>query len=277
MRVLIVGCGYIGQAVGEQLVQLGHQVWGMRRTPDSHRLLQQLGIRPIAADITRPETLAPLTASYDWVVHCVSSSHGGAEDYRRVYLDGSKNLLNWLTQAPPKKVVYTSSTSVYGQSDGEWVDESSLTEPGTETGRILLQTERLLLGAGAVVLRVAGIYGPGRGYRVKQFLAGQARIEGKGERFLNMIHREDVAGAVVAALERGAAGQVYNAVDDEPVSQRVFFQWLSDRSGRPLPQSVGEMETGNRKRGVTNKQVSNRRLRSELGYAPKYPTFREGV
>ena len=118
-----------------------------------------------------------------------------------------------------------------GQSDGSLVTETSPAQPATETGRVLVQTESVLLesarqrGLPAVVLRVAGIYGPDRGYWFKQYLNGTAVIEGKGERVLNMIHRDDVAGAVMAALQHGQPGEVYNAVDDEPVTQLGFFQF----------------------------------------------------
>jgi len=151
-----------------------------------------------------------------------------------------------------------------------------------EAARVLRETEEVLLEAArhrqfpAVVLRVAGIYGPERGYWLKQYLGGEARIEGQGERALNMIHRDDVAGVIIAALERGRPGEIYNAVDDEPVSQLDFFRWLSGRLGKEMPPFVEETEAG-RKRGVTNKRVSNRKLRDELGYQFKYPTFREGT
>ena len=162
-------------------------------------------------DITKPEQLTQLPASYDWVVNCVSASGGGAEEYREVYLQGTRNLIEWLGAAPPKKFVYTSSTSVYGQNDGSLVKENSPTEPAVETGKVLVETERVLLEAArerkfpAVILRLAGIYGPDRGYWFKQYLKNEARIEGNGARILNMIHRDDVAGAIIAALEERPA------------------------------------------------------------------------
>src|SRR6267154_642013 len=129
MRVLIVGCGYVGMALGENLASLGHQVFGLRRSWAGVPQLQSTRIRPLEADITGPETLAALPGAYDWVVHCASSSGSGVEGYRRVYVKGTHNLLEWLGATPPKKFVYTSSTSVYGQNDGSTVEETSLTEP----------------------------------------------------------------------------------------------------------------------------------------------------
>jgi nucleoside-diphosphate-sugar epimerase len=236
----------------------------------------------LVGDITRPETLAALPGDFDWVVNCVSSTHGGAEDYRRVYLEGAHNLIQWLAARPPAKFVYTSSTGVYGQNDGSLVDETAPTDPPTETSRVLVETEQVVLRAAregsfpAVVLRVAGIYGPGRGWWFKQFLAGEARLEGTGSRTLNMIHRDDVGGCIIAALERGRPGEIYNAVDDEPVTQREFFVWLAAQLNRPLPPSVAEDVEAGRKRGVTNKRVANVKLHAELGYNFKFPTFREG-
>ena len=211
----------------------------------------------------------------------MSASGGGAEEYREVYLQGTRNLVEWLGAAP-KKFVYTSSTSVYGQNDGSLVKETSPTEPAAETGKMLVETEQVLLTAArqqkfpAVIFRVAGIYGPGRGYWFRQYLKNEARIEGTGARILNMIHRDDVVGAIIAALKSGRPGEVYNAVDDEPVSQLNFFQWLSGPLGKELPPSLPEDTDAEHKRGVTNKKVSNRRLKMELGYQFKYPTFRQG-
>jgi nucleoside-diphosphate-sugar epimerase len=282
MRVLIAGPGYVGLALGRELAQRGHEVFGLRRNTNASGELRSAGLHPLVGDITRPETLLDLPAQYDWVVNCVSSSYGGAEDYRRVYLQGARNLIKWLERTPPAKLVYTSSTGVYGQNDGSLVDESAPTEPPTETSRVLLETERVFLTAAhqhnfpAVVLRVAGIYGPGRGWWFKQFVAGEARLEGDGRRTLNMIHRDDVAGCILAALEHGRPGEIYNAVDDEPVSQRDFFQWLAGQLDRPLPPSVPEDAEATRKRGVTNKRIANAKLKAELGYQFKFPTFREG-
>ncbi|MCW5557106.1 MAG: SDR family oxidoreductase [Verrucomicrobiae bacterium] len=283
-RVLIIGCGYVGLELGRRLASQGHTVFGLRRTAEGAGVMTEAGIHPLVADITRPETLAPLPAPFDWVVHCVSSSRQGAETYRAVYLEGMRHVLDWLAAQshPPEAFAYTSSTSVYGQTSGDWVDEDSPTQPGTETGETLVATEGLVLEAarsGRVpgrILRVAGIYGPGRGHLFHQFLAGEARIQGDGSRWINMIHRDDVASALEAALERGAAGEVYNAVDDEPVSQRDFLAWLAERLGRPMPPAASWDEAVRRKRGLTHKRVRNRKLRAVTGWAPAYPTYREG-
>src|SRR5580692_10456909 len=125
MRVLIVGCGYVGLPLGAELVRQGHEVHGMRRTAENQGELKTAGIQPVVADLTRAADLAALPGPFDWVVNCVSSTRGGVEEYREVYLNGTRNLIAWLSAAPPKKFVYTSSTSVYGQTDNSMVKESS--------------------------------------------------------------------------------------------------------------------------------------------------------
>jgi nucleoside-diphosphate-sugar epimerase len=242
--------------------------------------LTSAGITPLIADVSNREDLDKLPLPFDWVVNTVSSSKGGIEDYKQVYLQGARNLIDWLSQNPPKKFVYTSSTSVYGQDDGSWVREDSAAQPASETSRVLLETENVVLQAArenkfpAVVLRVSGIYGPERGHAFRQFLKGAAQMSGSGQRFMNMIHLDDVVGAIIAALERGRPGEIYNASDDEPVTQLHFYRWLVEVLALDMPPFADE--GADRKRGLTSKRVSNRRLKMELGCQLKYPTFRDG-
>jgi nucleoside-diphosphate-sugar epimerase len=281
MRVLIAGCGYVGAAFGKTLAKRGHEVFGLTRTGHRTADLEKAGIHSLVADITDANQLANLDSKYDWVISAVTSSGGDAEAYRALYLQGTRNLLRWMQANPQQKFVYISSTSVYGQNDGSIVDETSPTEPDSETSKILIETENLINGAvketnlPAVILRAAGIYGPGRGYWFKQFLRGEAVIEGDGNRWLNMVHRDDLAGIAISALEKGRPGEIYNAVDDEPVRQLDFFQWLAHALHRPLP-PIAPTARPSRKRGSTNKRVSNLKLKTELGYQFIYPTFREG-
>jgi nucleoside-diphosphate-sugar epimerase len=305
MRVLIVGCGYVGLPLGAELVRQGHEVFGLRRSAGAENELKAAGIHPLTGDVTKPETLAKLPRQFDWVVNCVAAG-GSADNYRQIYLEGNRNLVSWLAGSPPEKFVYTSSTSVYGQNDGSVVTEKSPVEPDADTAKVLVETEQLLLTAAvsssnpltpalspsggerektksglppnfpAVILRVAGIYGPERGHWFRQFLKDAARIEGDGSRFLNMIHRDDVVGCIIAALKSGHAGEIYNAVDDEPVSLMDFFQWLAAELKRPLPPKIPADAEIWRKRGVTNKRVNNAKLRTELKYEFRFPDFRAG-
>jgi nucleoside-diphosphate-sugar epimerase len=280
MRVLIVGCGYVGFPLAVELRRRGHDVCGLRRSAAAEAELQRASITPLLADITQPDSLAKLPCDFDWVVNCSASGGGDAEDYRKVYLEGNRHLLAWLADAPLKKFAYTSSTSVYAQNDGAVVTENSPAEPDAPTAKILVETEKLLLAAAqkkfpVVILRVAGIYGPGRGHAFKQFLRGEAKIEDDGARWLNMIHRDDVIGSIIAALENGRPGEIYNATDNEPVSQRKFYEWLAAELNQPLPPAI-TADTAARKRGVTNKRVSNAKLRTELNHRFRFPDFRAG-
>ena len=282
MRVLIVGCGYVGLPLGAELVRQGHAVFGLRRSAEGGDELKAAGIHPLVGDITRPDDLNKFPAPFDWVVNTVSSSKGGAEEYRSVYLDGTRHLIDWLASTSLKKYVYTSSTSVYGQTDGSLLKEDAPAAPASQTSRLLVETENLLTAAArdrefpAVILRVAGIYGPERGHLFQQYLCNEARIAGKGDRILNMIHRDDLVTTIIAALRSGRPGEIYNATDDEPVAQIHFFRWLSETLGKWMPPFATDAENAARKRGLTQKKVSNRKLKMELGYAFKYPTFRQG-
>lgn len=282
MRVLIIGCGYVGIPLGATLAGQGHEVTGLRRSAAAAAELRAAGIQPVQADVSDPAALAVLPPQYDRVVFCAAASGGAPEDYRRTYLEGIRNVLNWLAPRPPRRLVYTSSTGVYAQNDGSVVTEDSPAQAATPAAEVLLATEQELLTAArdrnfpAVILRLSGIYGPGRGYWLRQFLAGEARLEGDGRRVLNMIHRDDVVGAILAALERGQPGRIYNVTDDEPVTQRDLFAWLARTLNRPLPPSLPAESPVSRRRGLTSKRVSNARLRTELGWTPRYPTFREG-
>lgn len=280
MRTLIIGLGYLGCPLAEVLLREGHEVWAANRSGSAPPKLIQSGLKPVAADVTRPETLAALPGGFDWVVNCVSSSRGGAETYRAVFLEGTRHLLNWLRPRPPLRFVFTSSTSVYGQNDGGRVTEDSPAEAAGETAAVLLETERELLAAArthgfpVIILRLAGIYGPERGHLFHQFLRDEARLTGDPRRHLNQIHRDDAVTAILAALRRGEAGAIYNVADDEPVPQIEFFRWLAKELGRPLPPAA--TEPVRRKRAITDKRVGNERARRELDWRPAYPTFREG-
>ena len=261
MRILIIGCGYVGVPLGQALAGAGHEVHGIRRGEFSGE-----GITPHAIDLTRRKALDSLPPDFDWLINTVSSSRGDAEQHRAVFVDGTKNLLHWLGDSPAR-VLFTSSTSVYPQTDGSWVDETSPANPTTGTGPALRGAEELLTAA--TVLRVAGIYGPERGFFFRQFLKGKAVLP-DGERWLNMIHRDDVVGAILAAMEMEPG--IYNVADDEPVTHRDFFEWLAQQLDRPMPP---EGENISRKRAITNKRVRNAKLKA-AGWRLRFPTFREG-
>lgn len=167
---------------------------------------------------------------------------------------------------------------MYGQSEGEWVDETSPAEPRHETGRILRETEELVRQKRGLVARLAGIYGPGRSALLRKFLAGEARLEGSGERYLNQAHRDDIAAALFHLVEMSRQNEqppaILNVADDEPITQRQAYAWLAEKLHRSLPPTADR--AAERKRGSSNKRVSNQQLRA-LGWEPKFSTFAIGM
>jgi nucleoside-diphosphate-sugar epimerase len=271
-RVVIAGCGFVGLQAARLFHAAGWSVLGCTHSAESAAALRSeaFPIRPL--DITDGSVIAEagLEPEPDAVVHCASSGRGGVDQYRRVYLEGARNLMDMLS---PRIMLFTSSTSVYPQIDGEEVTEESAAEPSRETGCILREAENLVLAGGGTVARLAGIYGPGRSVLLRKFFEGEAVIEGDGGRWINQIHRDDAAAALVVLVQQGRRG-IYNVSDDLPISQRALYEWLAARFDRPIPPS-GPIDR-NRKRGWTHKRVANRKLRA-LGWKPRYPSFFEAV
>ena len=271
-RILIAGCGYVGQGAADLFHAAGWAVEGWTGSAKSAATLLAKPYPVRQADISRRAEVAERAGMFDAVIHCASSSGGDADMYRKIYLDGARNLLEIF---PGSKLLFTSSTSVYAQRDGSLVTEESETKPLRETSRILLETERVLLASGGIVARLAGIYGPERSALLKKFLAGTAVIDLENDRFVNQVHRDDIAAALYLLLSREAKpAQIYNVVDDQPILQSECYRWLAQRLNRPLPPTGGS--TQQRKRGDSNKRVSNAKLR-RLGWAPQYPTYAEGM
>ena len=267
-RILISGCGYVGQATADLFHAAGWDVEGWTASEESAAALSAKPYLICPVDVSNGDQVAERPGIFDAVIHCASSRGGGIESYRQIYLNGARNLLNRFAET---KVLLTSSTSVYAQRDASWVTEESETNPARETGQVLLETERLVLERRGTVARLAGIYGPGRSALLSKFLAGTATIDRENDRFVNQVHRDDIASAIYFLLTRGTQQtQIYNVVDDQPMLQSECYSWLAQRLDRQLP-PIGK-STGQRKRGNSNKRVSNAKLRS-LGWTLQYPTL----
>ena len=274
-HVLVVGCGFVGEAAADRFHAAGWRVAGWTHSEESAARLAAGKPYPVAAcditDAARVDAAArALPAGFvpDVLVDCVSSGRGGAEQYRRVYREGARHLC---LAFPAARFVFTGSTSVYAQTDGAWVDENSPAEPDRETGRVLRETEDFVLATPrGTVARLAGIYGPGRSALLRKFLAGESVIEGDGGRWLNQIHRDDAAAALCRLAQPETPPGVYNAADDTPLTQLALHAALAERFALPLP-PFGPVDP-HRKRGWTSKRVSNRRLRA-LGWRPEFPSF----
>ncbi|MGE3163834.1 MAG: SDR family oxidoreductase [Planctomycetota bacterium] len=272
--VLIAGCGDLGSRVGQRLVAQGHEVWGLRRDPSK----LDPAIRPIAADLTRVETLRGLPPTLSHVFYTASAGGADAASYHDAYVQGPGNLLAELARSCPRleRIYFTSSTAVYGQQLGEWVDESSATAVQHETGRLLLAGEAVFRAAHvpATVVRLSGIYGPGRRSLVDLVLSATARLG--PPRFTNRIHVDDAAGFLCHLLDLREPAELYLASDDEPADRNAVLEWIAARAGLPADGlESGTPEPGPRARAVGSKRCSNRRMRA-TGYALTYPDFRSG-
>ncbi len=278
MRLLISGCGYVGTALGLLLASEGHTVFGLRRNTS----VLPPEIHPVEADFSMPLPPGALPGGLDAVVHTASPGGSNDESYKTAYVEGPRNLLSALASRNTlRRFVLVSSTGVYGQKDGEWVNEGSPTEPGNTSGRRLLEGESLVLGGPvpAVVLRLGGIYGPGRTGAIERALREQPR-EVDPPRYTNRIHRDDCAGALRHLLLLQDPDLIYLGVDHEPATRRTVAEWLASRLDQPrsnveVPQPAAQTYTKNAPRSRTNKRCSNTRLAAS-GYRFRYPTFREG-
>ena len=273
MTILLAGCGDLGTEAGLRFAALGHRVVGWRRSPAK----LPAAIEGAAADLTSPE-LPPVPADTAAVVIAVAADAPTEEAYRAAYLGGVSNVLDALDRdgVRPRRVLFVSSTAVYGDAGGGWVDESTAPDPGGFSGRILVEAEELLqsrlagTSAAAVSLRLGGIYGPGRTRLIDQVRSGSAVVPAD-VRFTNRIHRDDAAAAVVHLLTMAAEpAPVYVGVDDDPADLGSVLRFLAAELGLPEP-AVGD--AGPARAG--NKRCSNRLLRS-TGFTFTFPTFREG-
>jgi nucleoside-diphosphate-sugar epimerase len=272
-RILIAGCGYVGEATADLFHSAGWKVEGWVHSNESASRLSTKPYSIQVIDVSRHGEVGKYAGSFDAVVHCASSRGGDAEAYRQIYLNGARHLLETF---PKAKILFTSSTSVYAQRDGSWVTEESETKPLRETSRILLEVEKLILEKGGIVARLGGIYGPGRSALLTKFVNGTATIDSNNDRFVNQVHRDDIASVLLLLLNREAvtSGQIYNVTDDQPLLQSACYGWLAQRLNRTLPPI--RRSDRPRKRGDTNKRVSNAKLR-RLGWTLGYPTFGDAM
>jgi nucleoside-diphosphate-sugar epimerase len=272
-RILIAGCGYVGEATADLFQSAGWNVEGWVHSKHSAARLSAKPYSIRSVDISKRADIAERTGAFDAVIHCASSGGGDAAAYREIYLNGARHLLEAF---PNGKLLFTSSTSVYAQRDGSWVTEESETKPLRETSQILLEVERLILEKRGVVARLAGIYGPRRSALLSKFLNGTATVDPNNDRFVNHVHRDDIASALFLLLNRQTetSAQIYNIVDDQPLLQSECYAWLAQRLNRPLPPTRKSEQP--RKRGDTNKRVSNTKLH-QLGWTPDYPRFGDGM
>lgn len=271
MRVLIAGCGYVGTSLAKGLARDGDTVFALRRGPSD------LGgdVTTLRADLLDSSALEAIPETVDAVVYTVSAEAPDEESYKVAYVEGVRALQRIFSvrREPSPRFLFASSTSVYGQSKGEWINEESVTLPESFRGRIILEGEKAALGFSDEVcaVRFGGIYGPGRTRLLKELQAGTLQLPRQRPYFTNRIHREDAAGVLRHLLRLESVPSKLLAVDSEPADLHEIAEWVSRRTDQPSP-FVG-MEGW--KRGLGHKRCSNSLLRS-LGYQLRFPSFREG-
>jgi nucleoside-diphosphate-sugar epimerase len=270
MDALVVGCGYLGTRVAALWRAEGRRVFATTRGRADE--LRRLGVEPVVCDLVTGTGLGALPAVAT-VAYCVGFDRGPGLTMRDVYVRGLENVLARLPA--PARFVYVSSTGVYGQTGGEEVDETAATEPAEESGRVVLEAETLLRShlPGAIVLRFAGIYGAGRLLRRQAIERGEPLV-GDSEKWLNLIHVDDGAAAVVLAAAQGTPGGVYNVCDHRPVRRREFYAELSRALGAPPPRFVSPAPGGP---PPPHERANRRIVNRKLALALCYPTFIEGL
>jgi len=299
MSKLIVGCGYLGRRVGARWVEQGHEVFATTRSPEraeewkkgtgltrrnrpkgaSHKSAPS-AFSPVVADVTRPETLSGLPPA-ETVLYAVGFDRSRGVSRHQVYAEGLRAVLDALDPAVTRRVIFISSTGVYGDPGGEWVDEDSPSHPESDGGRAFLAGEQILgdhpLGERSIVLRMAGVYGPGRVPKAEDLRAGKPVAVAAGGS-VNLIHVDDAAAAVVAAEARATPPRVYLVSDGHPVERREFYSHLAEVLGCGPPRFLEPPPEQRRPgRGGGDKRVRNRRMLEELGVQLTYPTYREGL
>ncbi|MCX6951016.1 MAG: NAD-dependent epimerase/dehydratase family protein [Verrucomicrobia bacterium] len=280
-RLVIFGCGYVGAEVARAAVARGCRVTALTRNEAKAAALRAEGVEVVVADLATDAWHGQIAGGADGVLNCVSSGGGGIDGYRRSYVEGMASVLAWARRrGEAGTMIYTGSTSVYPQGGGARVDETAPTDGAGERARILVEAESLLRandGACArwFVLRLAGIYGPGRHHLLEQVRAGE--VAGKGDYRLNLIYRDDIAAGVWAAWGAPAtvANEVFNLADEGAATKAEIVTWLAGRLGVPVPRFTGEPAAG-RREVTPDRVIVAAKAREVLGWRPRFPTFREG-
>ena len=273
---LVVGCGYLGRRVARSWQDCGWGVAALTRSDERARDLERSGLAACVGDVTDPESLSALPSA-DVVLFAVGRDRERtSQTTREVSLDGLQNVIDVLEDRIDR-FVFVSSTGVYGQADGQWVDEDSVTDPSRENGRVLVESESLVrsrFGARGRVMRLAGLYGPGRLISRRETLLAGTPLGGRPDAWLNLIHVDDAARAVVAVstVEQGGTWLV---CDDHPVRREEYFGRLAELFGAPSP-TFDAQRGGSRIDGL-GKRCRNLRMKNQLGVPLQYPSFEDGL
>ena len=286
MHFLIFGCGYLGLRVAVNSIERGHTVSALTRSLDRAQSFEQRGIHPVVGDICDPATLAGLP-SVDTVLFAVSFDRSSTRTKHEVVYQGLANVLEAF-DGRCRQFIYTSSSSVYGQATGEWVDEESETKPDQPAGQLMLSTENLIRDrrwndsqTHSTILRLAGIYGPDRLLTRIDSLKAGTPFAGRADSWLNLIHVDDAAEAVMNCATATSTSdsprvEIYNVVDDQPITRGDFYTGLARLVNAPMP-NFDETRPSERGSGGLNKRCSNKRFRDQWNWSPRYPSSETGL
>lgn len=285
-RLAIFGAGYVGSTVARQALKKGFVVTALTRNAQKAHDLRECGAEVVIGDLGSTEWHSQIEGEFDFVLNCVSSGGGGIAGYTHSYLEGMESILKWLSPEFTGTFVYTSSTSVYPQSGGVSIAETDSTAETVGTSRILLSAEDALRNARGFpgwrwfILRLSGIYGPGRHHLLDEIVKETPQLSGTGDHHLNLIHRDDICRAIWSAFEANleVRNEIFNLSDDAPVTKSELVGWLAKRVGKPVPRFGGP---GTRKRGavggdIPDRIISNGKAKAVLGWAPVFSDFRAG-
>ncbi len=269
-QLLIIGCGAIGRRLADQLDPQAYQITGLKRSATVD--LPNLQYRQ--CDVTNPQALASVVAEgFDVIVISMTPSERSDAGYQRAYVDSCRHLVDTLKAQGlrPRLLVFVSSTGVYAQDDGSWVDETSPTEPESFSGKRLLEAEQIIQesGYGHLILRFSGIYGPGRNRLIEQVKQQRAA---NSPHYTNRIHADDCAGVLAHLInlqKHQTLPSIFLATDSAPTPMFDVVSWIAEQLGI---QDFLAADAAN-ERG--NKRISNRRL-LDSGYQLRYPDFKQG-
>lgn len=288
--LLIFGAGYLATFLTREACKRGWRVEGLTRNPEREEGLRQAGMdRVVLGDLDSTAWWEAFSEAPAAVVNTVSSAGGGLEGYEKSYVAGNRSLLQWAEQHvardsfSPAPFIYTSSTGVYPDRGGDWVQESDVESDPEGRAAVLRRAETLVCETGTslfgtvFVLRLAGLYGPGRLFLARQ-LREDGLVAGSGDYYLNLLRIEDAASAILACAGVGARArrQIYNVTDGSPALKSDIVGWLGERMGLSPPFFDPGRSLEFRSRGGKNRRVDSSAIRKDLGWKPQYPDFREG-
>ena len=266
MRVLIAGCGDVGNVLATALLQDGHHVYGLKRNTST----LPKGVLAVEADLLNPTALKDLPQNIDWLVFMPTPASRDQAAYEAIFIQGWKNLWAAMKQIPARTLLI-SSTAVYGEANGAIVSEETRPDPTGFNGKVLLNMEQLVSRCteNLVVARISGIYGPGRERLIRQAASEGLAVQQFPAQFTNRIHRDDAAAALKHLLEIKRPEALYLVTDDRPAPKYEVVEWLANKQGFASPRGIADENAGRGKR------VSNQKLR-DSGFRMSYPDYLSG-